>query len=51
MDMKTFKFILSVIAIFAVCYYLTVYVNIILGAIAIGVGINIIDKLFIHGAE
>ena len=40
----------TAVAIFAVVYWLTCYVNVILGAIAIGLGINILDKIFI-GAE
>lgn len=41
---------LAYIAIVAICYYLMVYVNPILGFIAIGLGINILDKMFM-GAE
>lgn len=40
----------TAVVIFAVVYWLTCYVNIILGAIALGLGINILDKVFI-GAE
>ena len=42
---------LAYVAIVAVCYYLMAYVNPILGFIAIGLGINILDKLFMEGAE
>ena len=35
----------TAVAIFAVVYYLTCYVNVILGAIALGLGINVIDKI------
>ena len=41
----------TAVAIFAVVYWLTCYVNVILGAIAIGLGINVIDKVFMNGAE
>lgn len=42
---------LAYIAIVAVCYYLMVYVNPILGFIGIGLGINILDIVFMKGAE
>ena len=42
--------LLAYIAIVAVCYYLMFYVNPILGFIGIGLGINILDKIFM-GAE
>lgn len=48
--MKTFYTILAYIAIVAVCYYLMT-VNPILGFIAIGLGINILDRVFNKGAE
>lgn len=41
----------TAVAIFAVVYWLTCYVNVVLGAIAIGLGINIMDKVFMEGAE
>jgi hypothetical protein len=40
----------AAVAIFAVVYWLTCYVNVILGAIAIGLGINILEYLT-KGAE
>lgn len=42
---------LAYIAIVAVCYYLMVYVNPILGFIAIGLGINILDMVVMKGAK
>jgi hypothetical protein len=42
---------LAYIAIVAVCYWLTCYVNIILGVIAIVLGYNIFDKVFMKGTE
>ena len=41
---------LAYIAIVAVCYYLMT-VNPILGFIGIGLGINILDKVFMEGAK
>ena len=41
----------TAVAIFAVVYWLTCYVNVVLGAIALGLGINVIDKVFMEGAE
>jgi hypothetical protein len=41
----------TAVAIFAVVYWLTCYVNVILGAIALGLGVNVIDKVFMKGAE
>lgn len=50
--MKTFYTILAFIAIIAVCYYLMCYVNVILGFIAIGLGINTLDRMTANkGAE
>jgi hypothetical protein len=49
MKRKVTIFVTAVV-IFAVVYWLTCYVNIILGAIALGLGINVIDKVFM-GAE
>lgn len=49
MKRKATIFITAVV-IFAVVYWLTCYVNVILGAIALGLGINVIDKVF-KGAE
>lgn len=49
MKRKVSIFVAAVV-IFAVVYWLTCYVNVILGAIAIGLGINILDKIFM-GAE
>lgn len=37
--------ILAYIAIVAVCYWLMCYVNLILGFIGIGLGVNILDKI------
>lgn len=48
---KKLTIALAYIAIVAVCYYLMVYVNPILGFIAIGLGINILDMVFMKGAE
>lgn len=42
---------LAYIAITAVCYWLMCYVNPILGFIGIGLGINILDNVFMNGAE
>jgi hypothetical protein len=42
---------LTYIATMAVCYWLMFYVNPILGFIGIGLGINILDKVFMKGAE
>lgn len=42
---------LTFIAIVAVCYWLMFYVNPILGFIGIGLGINLLDKVFMKGAE
>jgi hypothetical protein len=42
---------LTYIAVVAVCYWLMFYVNPILGFIGIGLGINILDKVFMNGAE
>lgn len=50
MKRKVTIFVTAVV-IFAVVYWLTCYVNIILGAIALGLGINVIDKVFMNGAE
>lgn len=50
MKRKATIFVTAVV-IFAVVYWLTCYVNIILGAIALGLGINVIDKVFMNGAE
>lgn len=41
---------LTYIAITAICYWLMFYVNPVLGFIGIGLGINILDKVFM-GAE
>ena len=41
---------LTYIAVVAVCYWLMFYVNPVLGFIGIGLGINILDKVFM-GAE
>ena len=41
---------LAYIAIVAVCYYLMT-VNPILGFIGIGLGVNILDKVFMEGAK
>ena len=48
---KKVAILLAYIAIVAVCYYLMFYVNPILGFIGIGLGINILDKVFMNGAE
>ena len=37
---------LTFIAMVAICYWLTFYVNPILGFIGIGLGINVLDKMF-----
>ena len=50
MKRKVTIFVTAVV-IFAVVYWLTCYVNVILGAIALGLGINVIDKVFMNGAE
>jgi uncharacterized membrane protein required for colicin V production len=50
MKRKATIFVTAVVII-AVVYYLTCYVNVVLGAIATGLGINIIDKVFMNGAE
>jgi hypothetical protein len=50
MKRKVTIFVTAVV-IFAVVYWLTCYVNIILGAIALGLGINVMDKIFMNGAE
>lgn len=42
---KKVTIFLASIAIFAVVYYLAVYVHILLGAIATGLGINILEHL------
>ena len=42
---------LTYVAIVAVCYWLMFYVNPILGFIGIGLGINVIDKIFMGGAK
>jgi hypothetical protein len=47
---KKLTIALAYIAIVAVCYYLMT-VNPILGFIGIGLGINILDKFFMNGAE
>ena len=41
----------TAVAIFAVVFWLTCYVTVKLGAIALGLGINVIDKVFMNGAE
>ena len=50
MKRKVTIFVAAVV-IFAVVYWLTCYVNVILGAIALGLGINVIDRVFMNGAE
>lgn len=50
MKRKVTIFVTAVV-IFSVVYWLTCYVNVILGAIALGLGINILDIVFMKGAE
>lgn len=43
--MKKVLFVIATLALFVGCYYVTCYVNVFLGLFAIGLSVNIIDKL------